>query len=403
MNFLLKIVRGPNTGAEIALVEGLAVSVGKDAACDILLADPTLPDEPLQLETAADSVVLVSPAGREHLTPFHVVSFGSTSFAVGPADAAWKPLVWPDEGKPEAAPAAPAGETPPSSPAPPDGIAPPPPPKKRSLRFLAVAAGAGALLLLLLLLLLFRGCGGESGEEGGRKGFFHRRAPAAGADGEEQREAAFKGLAEKYSLTEGKKRGKTVYVRNFATRAERLAAMGEIYAVRPGVPLDFSDDESFATAAEDLVFTLTEGSLSVAEATNRVLVLSGTAADPASLSQILESLSRDLPHLERVVCDNVRWANGLIQEEPAEPDEGGEVEEPLPQPLPAPVPVAAPAAPKRPAYPVCGILTTPYPCIVLQNGKRILEGGVLDDATVLKIEADRITLSTPAGRMVWRP
>ena len=43
MNFLLKIVEGPNKGAEIALVEGVAVTLGKGDDCDIVLADPTLP------------------------------------------------------------------------------------------------------------------------------------------------------------------------------------------------------------------------------------------------------------------------------------------------------------------------------------------------------------------------
>ena len=45
MNFLLKIVEGPNKGAEIALVEGVVVSLGKRDDCDIVLADATLPED----------------------------------------------------------------------------------------------------------------------------------------------------------------------------------------------------------------------------------------------------------------------------------------------------------------------------------------------------------------------
>ena len=37
MNFVLKIVRGANAGAEIALPEDVAVSLGKSDDCDIVL------------------------------------------------------------------------------------------------------------------------------------------------------------------------------------------------------------------------------------------------------------------------------------------------------------------------------------------------------------------------------
>ena len=54
MNFILKIVEGPNKGAEIALVEGVAVTLGKDDACDVVLADPTLGEAPLKVEASAE-------------------------------------------------------------------------------------------------------------------------------------------------------------------------------------------------------------------------------------------------------------------------------------------------------------------------------------------------------------
>ncbi|MBQ8125301.1 MAG: hypothetical protein IJ173_05350, partial [Kiritimatiellae bacterium] len=61
------------------------------------------------------------------------------------------------------------------------------------------------------------------------------------------------------------------------------------------------------------------------------------------------------------------------------------------------------AAPARPTLPVCGILTTPYPCLVLKNGMRVLEGAPLGDSIVLKIEADAVTLTNANGRIVWKP
>ena len=91
MNFLLKIVEGPNKGAEIALVEGVAVTLGKGEDCDIVLADPTMPEAPITVEASADGVAV----GGEPLESFSVKTFGATSFAVGPADAPWGELKWP--------------------------------------------------------------------------------------------------------------------------------------------------------------------------------------------------------------------------------------------------------------------------------------------------------------------
>ena len=91
MSFLLKIVEGPNKGAEIALVEGVAVTLGKGEDCDIVLADPTMPEAPITVEASADGVAV----GGEPLESFSVKTFGATSFAVGPADAPWGELTWP--------------------------------------------------------------------------------------------------------------------------------------------------------------------------------------------------------------------------------------------------------------------------------------------------------------------
>ena len=118
MKFLLKIVQGPNAGAEIALVEGVRVTLGSADSCDIVLADPTLPAEACAIEASADSVALTpSGAEPETLAPLQVRSFGSTALAVGPADSPWGPLNWDapaaegspagdrEEERPESAPA----------------------------------------------------------------------------------------------------------------------------------------------------------------------------------------------------------------------------------------------------------------------------------------------------------
>ncbi|MBO7483465.1 MAG: hypothetical protein J6U17_06245, partial [Kiritimatiellae bacterium] len=63
---------------------------------------------------------------------------------------------------------------------------------------------------------------------------------------------------------------------------------------------------------------------------------------------------------------------------------------------------AAPAA-SAPSFPVCGILTVPYPCLVMRDGKRILEGASVGDWTIEKIEADFVTVTNATGRFTWKP
>ena len=57
----------------------------------------------------------------------------------------------------------------------------------------------------------------------------------------------------------------------------------------------------------------------------------------------------------------------------------------------------------KPSLPVCGILTTPYPCLVLRSGARIHEGASFGDSVVLKIEADAVTVTNATGKFVWKP
>ena len=56
-----------------------------------------------------------------------------------------------------------------------------------------------------------------------------------------------------------------------------------------------------------------------------------------------------------------------------------------------------------PDLPVCGILATPYPCLVLKNGERLLEGAAIGANVIVKIEADSVTLTNSTGRFTWKP
>lgn len=386
MSALLKIVQGPNAGAEIALPDGIEITLGKADTCDIVLADPTLPDAPMTLSATSGGVTL----DGSPLEPFHVVLHGSTALAVGPADAAWQELVWP---KPKVEESAPAPEkaaelsATPVTPSPSPVPATEPKPKKRSwIRRLVI------LLVLLVVLLL---------------GFLYLAAALRSAHRTREREKAVEAeraahdqtlaaLADRYHLSVGKTESRRPsFTGNFATRAERLAATAELYSAIPGVTLDLTDDETLRTAVADSLFTSGETGLTVTSVTGRSAVLGGTAASPDALSAALDALRADVPRLDAIDTDAVTFRSPGT-----------------PAVLPAADPDATAARRRRnaraadasnPNLPVCGILSTPYPCLVLQNGTRVFPGAAFGNSVVQSIGPDSVVLATTNGTFTWKP
>lgn len=405
MNFILKIVEGPNKGAEVALVPGVAVTLGKGDDCDIVLADSTMPDVPLKIEAGEDSVTV----GGDSLEPLHVMTAGSTSFAVGPADAPWGALVWPkaeeaggagaEEAAPEPAPAGEAaGEAAPEArEEAPKAETPEPGGRRRGGCLGCLAALVFAVAAAVFLVWFFRDDPRVAGVRSRVMGLAGRGEEQPAEPGDPPAEAGgLEALAGRYNLSFSADGGVPKLAGNFKTRAERLKATAEAYAAQPGVELDLSDDESFRAAAEDAVFTLTEGALRVLSATNRVMALGGVSRSPAALTKCLKALAADLPKLKDADVSAVKFS-ALA----SAPGESGEDEE-------TPAPVAAKrggraSAPAKPSLPVCGILTTPYPCLVMQNGMRVMEGAAIGENVILKIEADSVVVTNSTGRFEWRP
>lgn len=405
MNFLLKIVRGPNAGAEAALPDGVAVTLGKDDACDIVLADATLPDAPATLAAAGDGVTL----DGERLAPFRVVERGATAFAVGPSDAAWADLVWPAPPEPPKDASAPeASADVPDTPAATDA------PAVRPTRGRG-CTGCGILLVVVVLALgglgwFFRDAAKPYAERAVAewqrlaRAFGGADAASVEADGPAVASPSvgdgagetLSALAARYGLAFTTNDARAALAGNFATRAERLAVTAAAYAAQPGVDLELSDDESLYTAAADTLALLAESGLRVAVATNRVLALAGTTAD---LRRVLEALNADLPKLRAVDCAGVTVvpADGAASDAAAASAVAGKAGGTRRTVF------SRAAAPGNPSLPVCGILTTPYPCLVLRNGTRVMAGAPLGDRVVARIDADSVTLTNAAGSVVWKP
>ena len=393
MKFLLKIVQGPNAGAEIALVEGVRVTLGSADSCDIVLADPTLAPEACAIEATADAVLLTVPGAEpEDLPPLRVRSFGTTALAVGPADAPWGPLDW-------TAPAAPSGgsgdDVPrslsgPSTPEPPspresgggpaaDERAPSAPSEGSGGSSGRLARRIGWLVLLLLLLLLAAWL------------FLRYRAGSASPD-----VPAPSGPVE--APTSDAPAGVTLFETNgvlhargdFATRAERLAATAKLYEAHPGIKLDLADRETMLSSTTDLLQAATEGSLTVSDVTNRVAVLAGHAPDPVTLKAALEALRVDVPRLADFDT------TAVVLDSPLPTPTGGSSPDRLAR--------TAQARRKRPQLPLCGILLQPYPCLVLQNGQRLAIGAELGGYKIVEIAADRVKVrNAEEEELEWTP
>ena len=403
MNYLLKIVEGPNKGAEVALVEGVAVTLGKGDDCDIVLVDPTMPDTPLNVEATAGGVMV----DGKPVEQFEVMTSGATSFAVGPASAPWGALKWPkaEEEEPKEKPA--AAEKPEATegteavekPAEPDGA----PSRRRGGYCGCLVALFIVLAALAVLCWIFRDRIRESDrfEQFAKigKGWysrFTRESRDAKVSGEKHE--SLSDIAGKYGLKLVESNGVSTVVGNLRTRRDRLAATAEAYQAKPWVELDLTDDESFRAAADDALFTYTEGALKVAAATNRFLKIVGTSPSPLSLKRTLEALNADLPRLRGVDVSGVVMGVVARPVEPEEEsvvagDDGFAVKR-------AAVRKARKGAP---VLPVCGILTTPYPCLVMRDGRRIMEGAPLGDGVIVEIGADSVTITNSAGRFTWKP
>lgn len=408
MSFILKIVEGPNRGAEIALVEGVAVTLGKGDECDIVLADSTLPEEPLSIEANGDAVSV----NGEQLEQFAVKTLGATSFAVGPADAPWGELKWPAKGeisrkdaepqdKETQAEEAHGEEDLRDSATPREEKADAPEPEKKKHGCL----GCLVVLVLLVLLLgvlawLFRATVRPYAEKvlAYARESLHVGGGTGGAGMGAALPMTLSEVASSYGLELEENDGQAKLSGNLKTRADRLRATAEAYEARPGVDLDLSDDESFRAAADDALFTITEGAMKVVAATNRVLSIAGTSPSPFALKRILESLSADLPKLRDIDATGVAY--GMVPgNEKSEEGDGDDGE--------TPIGVfharRRTSKAKEPSLPVCGILTAPYPCLVMRDGSRVLEGAALGGNVIVKIEADAVTVTNATGRFTWKP
>ena len=413
MNLILKIVQGPNAGAEVALIEGVNVKLGKSDECDIVLNDQTLPDVVCEIEVGTERVMMLLPGGaQERMEPYRVKVFETTAIAIGPADEAWGPLVWPD---PE--------EEKEEEPQEPEEVAPPPP-RFRKLQIALLVVLILVVVLELLLWLFWPTVNGymERARKWWQVKYEDWTTDALEKAAKPIHVRTLTEIAEVYKVSatvpSQHSERKATLEGNVKTRAERLRLTAEAYSVQPNLTVKLTDDETMRQAVEELLEMIVPGKLKIVEAADRKLVLSGRVKDISLLKRVLAALKQDVPYLTNVDCSKVEInpddeqnsddtdvdvrpvvkntggssstgaASGAKDAGNALAKEGKEGGKP--QKLEAKLPVV-------------GVMTTPYPCMVLRNGERIVEGGEFVGYIVEKIGADVILLRKGKTTFEWRP
>lgn len=403
MSFLLKIVDGPIKGAEVALVNGTRVKVGSSDDCDIVIADASLPD--FTLDVSEGAVTLLTASGETRaLKPFEIETQGQTAFAIGPADGAWQPLVRP---APVPPPPAESVDAPPSpeSREEEDARGETETTRRRGRGCGCLCAILGLLLLVLLVYLAWyfwpqirerQPAIAERVETSIAtvKGWF---APKTVKPRVTTRSAgpSLEEIARQYGLELRKKGEHPLLKGNVRLRTERLAIRALALNENAHTEFDLTDDESLKASSDELLFVVTEGALKAVSASNRVVSITGYAPSAAELERAVRALNADVPGIDRLETTSVQV--------------GG-----TPPPAAAKTKFAAPgvkaAAASTPVatvarrdYPIAGIITKPYPLVVMRNGLRLAEGAQVGTAIIERIDADKLVLRDGKSTFEWRP
>ena len=446
MERLLKIVEGPMRGAEIALVAGTRIKVGRGDDCDIVVADASLPETAFELDVADAAVTMVLPDGTaREMRPFEIHAFGTTSVALGPAEGAWEELRPAERETPPESPV----ETPAEPETPVESAPAEVKDEKKKKSGLGCGIGClGVILLILIVLALawfFRSPLVERVPQlkpvvERIESFVSERTSTGKTPSAQQPKRpvtlTLRELAAQHGISYAERESRPVLSGNLAHRTERLAIRALALATDRHCGLELSDDETLAGSADALLFTVTEGALKVFAVSNRAVTITGYAPSSAALDAALKALRADVPWTGDVDIRTVK-VGGPVPEEhktsafavsgtlsdarPKAVAETGAKTAAETDAKPAAEADAKPVAETRAdvadikisdvngrrlpqnMFPVAGVLTRPYPCVVLRDGHRIVEGGQLGSYTVVRIEADAVELKQGGGKANWKP
>ena len=393
-------------GAEIALLKGrLALGSGDDA--DIVIADSALGAKAVTLDVGENAVSIVTEAEARELKMFELEPIGgSTAIAIGPAEGKWEEIrarVKPEEKSEPAAPAEtekPAEESAaPREPA--EAPAAPAPATETTVtekKRHGCAIGCFVMILLLAVVAVLvwyfwpqvkpyyeKAAETVSGWVGGQQAHDNKNGTVP--------ELSLKELADVYKLTLTEENGAVKLSGDLKCRAERNAIVALAYHADPNVKLDLSDPETLTDAVGETLFLVTEGTLEVDRIEGRKAWIKGTVINADELERTLTMLKNDVKTVEAVDASQVKV--GVIPPNRVAAARAAGVKVMTPEMKEKAKAAGKPAV----SHPIAGILTTPYPCVVMRSGERLIEGAKVGELKIERIEATKIVLKDVHGNL----
>ena len=464
---ILKILTGPQEGAELELDAGIALRIGTDDSNDIVLVDAMAPAQALELVMEGDDVSVMAaaerlfagdaalPVGEKTALPdYTILTIGSTRCTVGDADKPWPPLRWipldvllaektqPKEDEKTEEPKQPEQEEAPLS--------------REQVEKLdelqsqkRAKRGRGFAMISWLLLILI--CAAGMWFTG--RHVWNLAAPK-NAETVEISENAHKTRLEKLrekaealnlTLEEDEDGNLTRISGNVPKTSQRTSIEQIVKYDCPNVVCEMTDDETLARSVKELVWGLTEGRLKLVELKDRTAKLMGMTNSEEEWNTIVDNIRHDVPRLAKVESDvvyadvmaaklrealsktgfhdvRIEILPGELQFVGFAPKESSQTFVKLVEEAVKYFPENArlsnlvkwkessmvvdgedPVAPKVRQLPITGIVVHPYPCVILADGQRLGKGSMVGGYTIDDISLTEVSLSKEDEKLTWRP
>ena len=328
---ILKILTGPQEGAELELDAGIALRIGTDDSCDIVLVDAMAPAQARELVMEGDDVSVTAaaerifagdaalPVGEKTALPdYTILTIGSTRCAVGDADKPWPPLRWipldvllAEKPQPEQEAEKSAEE---SADKPEQEEAPLSREQLEKIDELQsqkrAKRGRGFAILSWLILILI--CAAGMWFTG--RHVWKIAAPKEKEEAKDVAENAHKTRLEKLreraealGLTiEEEEDGSIRRIAGNVPKTSQRTVIEQIVKYDcPQVICEMTDDETLARSVKELVWGLTEGRLQLVSLKDRVAKIMGMTNSEEEWNTIVDNIRHDIPRLASVESDVV--------------------------------------------------------------------------------------------------
>ncbi len=326
---ILKILTGPQEGAELELDAGIALHIGTDDSNDIVLVDAMAPAQALELIMEGDNVSVTAsaerlfagdaalPVGEKTALPdYTILTIGSTRCAVGDADKAWPPLRWipldvllAEKTQPQEEEKTEEPKT--NEPKAEQEEAPLSREQVEKLDELQSNKRAkrsrGFAILSWLILILICAVGMWFT---GRHVWNLAKPQESQSIVENTRQTRLEKLREKaealnLTMEEDEDGNLTRITGNVSKTSQRTSIEQIVKYDCPNVVCEMTDDETLARSVKELVWGLTEGRLQLVSLKDRVAKLMGMTNNEEEWNTIVDNIRHDIPRLATVESDVV--------------------------------------------------------------------------------------------------